>query len=206
MIVAVEGPSAAGKTTWCRRHASHVVAEYLRTGQEPDSGDPVTQATYWAEVNCRRWQVAVGLEQIHGTAVCDTDPLKLHYSWTLARIGRSDPARFAAEFRTARRAFEQGCLGLADVILVRIPSPATLERQQRADHTRRRRAFEVHQQLAEPLREWYAAVECLDPTRVRWNLPENGLADVPAVPVRADRSDPTLLDALVEALPPLPRH
>jgi hypothetical protein len=41
----------------------------------------------------------------------------------------------------------------------------------RADTTRRRRNFDLHVQLAAPLRDWYAAVSALDPHRVRWELP-----------------------------------
>lgn len=37
MIVAVEGPSAAGKSTWCARFGKgRVVPEYTPTGREPD--------------------------------------------------------------------------------------------------------------------------------------------------------------------------
>ncbi len=204
MIVAVEGPSAAGKTTWCRRHAAQIVEEYVAAGPVPDPGDLAAQAGFWAEVNSRRWQAAAGLERSHGTVFCDTDPLKLHYSWTLARMGRRDPARFDAEVLATRRAVEQGLLGLADLVLVQIPSPATLERQKHADVTRRRHSFDVHRLLAEPLREWYTAVAQLDPARVIWTFPENGLAGLPHVSVRPDRSSPALLDALLDALPRLP--
>jgi hypothetical protein len=40
-----------------------------------------------------------------------------------------------------------------------------------ADTTRRRRNFDLHVQLAAPLRDWHAAVSPLDPNRVRWELP-----------------------------------
>lgn len=55
VIVAVEGPSAAGKTTWCRATGEQFVAECSPTGQEPDGSDPAGQATYWAHVNAQRW-------------------------------------------------------------------------------------------------------------------------------------------------------
>ncbi len=76
MIVAVEGPSAAGKTTWCRATGGQFVAEYIPTGQEPDGSDPAEQATYWAQVNAQRWTQALTLEGTTGVAVCDSDPLK----------------------------------------------------------------------------------------------------------------------------------
>lgn len=46
MILVVEGPSAAGKTTWCRQHTSAVVAEHTPTGGEPDGSDLLAQAAY----------------------------------------------------------------------------------------------------------------------------------------------------------------
>ncbi len=51
VIVAVEGPSAAGKTTWCRAVPGQFVAEYIPTGQEPDGSDPAEQAACWPQVN-----------------------------------------------------------------------------------------------------------------------------------------------------------
>src|SRR6478735_5328390 len=39
VIVAVEGPSAAGKSTWCRATSEQFVAEYTPTGEEPDGSD-----------------------------------------------------------------------------------------------------------------------------------------------------------------------
>ena len=87
MIVAVEGPSAAGKTTWCRQQPWPVVAEYSPTGGEPDDSDEDRRAAYWVGVNSGRSQQALKLEAEHRVVLCDSDPLKLHYSWSLARIG-----------------------------------------------------------------------------------------------------------------------
>lgn len=81
MIVAVEGPSAAGKTTWCRTHAAQFVPEYMPTGAGPDGSTPDVQADYWVKINSGRWAEAVELERSTGLAICDSDPLKLHYSW-----------------------------------------------------------------------------------------------------------------------------
>ena len=56
-------------------------------------------------------------------------------------------------------------------------------------------------QLREPLRQWYSALDRLDPGRVFWDLPAEGVPKLPEP--RADRTSPDLLDALLEALPPL---
>lgn len=87
MIVAVEGPSAAGKTTWCKRAAVEFVPEYAPIGTGPDGSDAVGQARYWTDVNTARWSKALDLEDRVQMAICDTDPMKLHYSWCLTRVG-----------------------------------------------------------------------------------------------------------------------
>jgi hypothetical protein len=200
VIVAVEGLSAAGKTTWCRRHAVDFVAEYVPTGTEPDGTDLPAQAAYWVTINSQRWEDARLLEQQTGLAVCDSDPLKLHHSWCLSRIGAAPRERFEHELAQVRHAFTAGTLGLADLVLVSIPPLETLQRQRNADPTRRRRHFDLHSQLGEHLRTWYTGVDALDPGRVIWKLPPEGLpADVPKP--RDQRSDITLLDALTASLP-----
>ncbi|MGB5952822.1 MAG: hypothetical protein WBG57_09985, partial [Ornithinimicrobium sp.] len=201
VIVAVEGPSAAGKTTWCRRQASAFVEEYAPTGVEPDGADASAQAAYWVGVNSNRWRRAIDLEARSGTAICDSDPLKLHYSWCLARVGAAPWSRFEHEFAQARDAFARGSLGFADLVLISIPAKATLQAQCDADTTRRRKTFAIHSALAEPLRSWYQAVETLEPGRVVWDLPPNGLPQSIPWP-RAQRSDPALLDQLLHLLTP----
>lgn len=200
MIVAVEGPSAAGKTNWCQRHASAFVAEYAPTGSELDGSDLPAQAAYWVAANTQRWAQARALERLTGLACCDSDPLKLHYSWGLARIGAAPWTRFERELTEVRRAFTADALGFADLVLVSIPPLPALRRQREADGTRRRRSFDLHAQLAESLRHWYLAVDALDPGRVVWDLPPSGLP--PAMPEpRASRSDSALLEELIASLP-----
>ena len=199
MIVVAEGPSAAGKTTWCRTHTNEFVAEYTPTGAEPGVHDPAA-AEFWLSVNCHRWAQAVELEGAVGAAVCDGDPLKLHYSWCLQRVGLASMTRFQQEVAGVRRAFAEERLGLADLILVSIPPPPQLRDRRNGDSTRRRRSFEVNVRLGPALQEWYQAVDDLEPGRVRWDLPPSGVPG-PLLRVRGNRCDPRLIDALVEALP-----
>jgi hypothetical protein len=202
VIIAVEGPSAAGKTTWCRATGKQFVAEYMPTGQEPDGSDPVEQATYWAKVNAQRWTQALALEDATGIAVCDSDPLKLHYSWCLAAVGAAPITRFERELGTVRQMFTEHRLGFADVVLLSIPDPKQLVQQRMGDPTRRRRSFALHARLAEPLAEWYGALEGLDPGRVLDGFPPvNNTAPLP--PPRPNRQDRDLLDGLVDVLPAL---
>ncbi len=200
MIVVVEGPTAAGKTSWCRRHVGRFVGEYAMTGAEPVDGQAL--ARHWARAGMRRWAEAEELERADGVAFCDTDPLKLHYSWGMAALGLAPRAQFDRELAVVRVAVRTGRLGLADAVLVGLPDVATLRSRRDQDPTRRRRNFATHVQLREPLRQWYATLDQLDPGRVIWELPADGVPKLPAP--RADRTCPDLLDALVDALPPLP--
>jgi hypothetical protein len=96
------------------------------------------------------------------------------------QIGAAPPERFEHELAQLRHAFAAGTLGLADLVLVSIPSLETLQRQRNADPTRRRRPFDLHSQLGEHLQRWYAGVDALDPGRVIWKLSPEGLpAHVP---------------------------
>lgn len=205
MIVVVEGPSAAGKTTWVRaHHAEHEVAEYRAADGDPEPGPdahPEEQARYWAEVAARRWRLARIEEDRSGLAVCDSDPFKLHYAWGLWRIGKLAPVAWYAQARAYRRAFMTGRLGLADLTLVTIPFEAVLRERAGADPDRERSGLELHLRLAEPLRAWYEALATLDPDRVRWALPDGGLDGASLPPPRPKRSDDALFNALMNALP-----
>ncbi len=200
MIVAVEGPSAAGKTTWCRASGLEFVAEYTATGREPDGSDLEEQAAYWVSVNSRRWDHARELEEVTGIAVCDSDPLKLHYSWCLAAVGAAPFARFEYELAAVRGAFAQGRLGFPDVVLLSIPDAQQLAAQRAGDATRRRRHFDLHARLSEPLAEWYAALGRLDANRIVDGFPSALDLDTMAPPC-ADRYDLDLLDSMVDELP-----
>jgi hypothetical protein len=173
------------------------------TGSEPDATKPAVQAAYWVAVNSRRWDQARSLEGEIGVAVCDSDPLKLHYSWCLSRVGAAPRARFDHELAQVRRAFAQDALGLADLVLVSIPRVETLRSRRDGDPSRRRRSFDLHARLGEHLRAWYQALDALDPGRVIWNLPPGGLpAALP--PPRGTWSDVGVLDALIASLPTSP--
>ncbi|RZT86801.1 hypothetical protein EV383_3700 [Pseudonocardia sediminis] len=200
VIIAVEGPSAAGKTTWCSRQPWPVVAEYQPTGHEPpDDVDESRRAAYWVDVDVGRWGRARTLERGNPIVLCDGDPVKLHYSWCLARVGAAPWSRFDEQLRHARAAFAAGRLGMADLVMVSIPSVETLHRRRAADRTRRRRSFDLHVSLRESLREWHSAVESADPGRVVWSFPPDG---VPAPARRRSGSGgPALLERLVTGLP-----
>lgn len=203
MIVVVEGSSAAGKTTWVGRHCDPAIVVPETTSVEadraPNESDPMEVARFWVMLNSHRWKEAQRLEQTHGVAVCDSDPFKLHYTWTLWRSGRVGDEVWTTALEANRQAFGSGLLGLADLILVGIPDADALIRHRRHDRSRRRLNFDVHLELAEPLAEWYRAVEHLDSRRVIWQLPPDGPPVI--MPGRDPQSGTELLDALLSELP-----
>lgn len=201
MIVVVEGPSAAGKTTWVAEHYSQVaVWEYQKSGGEPNrETDAEEAAAFWGAANSDRWLQALAIESAHGMAVCDTDPLKLHYVWCLWQVGEASKSAWLAEASINRRKFDDGKLGFADLVICEFPAPDELEGRRTGDTARKRSSFAIHARLAAPLKEWYLAVDSLDPGRVRWSLPQGG--PLPNLPTpRNERSDPELLERLLDSL------
>ncbi|MHD0303968.1 hypothetical protein [Rhodococcus erythropolis] len=119
-------------------------------------------------------------------------------------MGAAPRERFEYELEAVETAFARLELGLADLTVISIPSPKQLRLQREGDPSRRRRHFELHAALAEPLTHWYSAVDRVDPGRVLWGFPT--LLDLSRCPPpRSDRSDPGLLRAMINELPPLPR-
>jgi hypothetical protein len=202
VIIVVEGPSAAGKSTWIAAHCrpAMVIGE-ARGGSAPDRAtDPEGAAAHWAAVSARRWQAAREAERDAGLAVCDTDPLKLHYVWSLWRAGHASRREWHAELTATRQLFARQRLGFADLVLIEIPDQATLDARRRSDPSRRRRNFDLHAQLAGPLREWYHAVEELDTSRVRWELPDAGIPETTRGPRRYSTGT-AVFDAFISQLP-----
>jgi hypothetical protein len=193
VIIVVEGPTAAGKTTWCEAYAREGLVAEVRPSVDPPL-DPSASARFWAEHGASRWQEAIRIEQRAGTAVCDTDPLKLHYPWSLWRIGAADQAEFEQQAAAYRESMADQRIGFADAYLVSIPDAAALDLRRSGDSNRRRRNSPLHVQLRQPLREWYAALEQVRPGSVRWAFPDEG---VPAVGATMDRYELESYDALI---------
>lgn len=176
------------------------VEEYKPTGLEPDGSDPSSQGKYWTEVNADRWAQAIALEERAGVAVCDSDPLKLHYSWCLARIGTASISRFLCELDAVREAMLARRIGFADAVLLTSPDEAILRIQKDGDLTRSRRSFELHVRLREPLQEWYEVLERLRPGTVIRGLPTAGMKDLRTTRSEG-RYDVEVLSALASQLP-----
>jgi hypothetical protein len=203
MIVVVEGISAAGKTTWCHKYAAELtVPETGNRNDAPDPAlDPIGAARFWVEQGERRWFAACAIERSKGLAVCDTDPLKLHYIWSLWQIGVA-PERYWHEERIATRlAIADGRLGFADIYLVKRIDPQLARQQRDADATRSRRNFDLHVKLHHPLMAWYRAMERVLPGAVTWNLPDSGLAGLSGRSDAANGSPIDIFDQMMDLLP-----
>lgn len=197
MIIVVEGISAAGKSTWCRRHApTSTVAEKLRL--RPPSDEPTEEARFWVQVHADRWAEALRLERAHGSAYCDTDPVKLHYAWSLWRLGAISGEHWRAARDEHLSGFKQRKLGFADLVLHLDPGVEFVRAQREADDTRGRRNFSLHVRLAPYLREWYGALETLSPGRVVPHLA--GATVPPGLERRVNRYDVDLLRELCARL------
>jgi len=201
VIIVVEGPSGAGKTTWCRTHAGpNALLEALPDHSTvPD--EPAAAGRFWVERNVARWAEVLAREARDGLVVVDTDPFKLHFVWTLFHTGQVSEVEWTMQRDVARDAFASGRYALADAFLVSDVDVDTLRARREADESRTRRNFERHVLLRDTLLRWYGAIDRLEPGRVVFGLPTEGIApELVAKGKRARRSGLDLFDELMSEL------
>ncbi|MPS67101.1 MAG: hypothetical protein E2586_01205 [Novosphingobium sp.] len=198
MILVVEGISACGKSTWCAKHgANHTVPENGRLLDVPDKvADPHGAASYWAKRNVDRWQAALVMERSAPLTICDTDPLKLHYTWCLWQIGEADERDWLLELAATRQTVAEGRIGFADLYLVGSVSPEDARARAAADNSCRRRNFDLHVRLQPALLTWYAALDVALPGRVQIGFP----SAMPSMIPNDQRYDLTTFDRMVDEL------
>jgi hypothetical protein len=190
VIIVIEGPSAAGKTTWCRTHADRWIPE-----PEPGPLDEVLAAQR------RRWCEAVEIDAAGEDVVLDGDPLKLWYTYAELRLGHVDAGSWAAAVTATAADVAAGALGFADAVCYADPGLEELVRRRSGDPTRTRRNFERHAAMRPFFRQWYEALAEIDPARVIWEHPDAGVTPaLTALVPRPSRSDPDLLAAVARRL------
>jgi len=202
MIVVIEGISAAGKTSWCRHHAPDRLVPETYPQIRPDRQRNAREAArLWTDWNIGRWSEALALEQSKGTAVCDTDPLKLHFIWSLWRIGEAPEDHWRHQMEVTREAFDKQVLGFADVYFVKKIDPHTARLQKEGDQTKSRMNFDLHVRLQASLHAWYETLATILPGRIEWSLP----TQLPAFEADArpseSRYDIALFDRFTANLP-----
>ncbi|MEO1220758.1 MAG: hypothetical protein AAFY42_05330 [Pseudomonadota bacterium] len=207
MIVVLEGISAAGKTTFARQFGTqHHVPEFPEHEPFPHADDPLeAHAVYWVEHNTRRFQAALKVEAEHGFAICDTEPLKSHFDWCMARAGFKTMDIFRAAMPIVRKAIEERRLGFGTRYYVKRIDPEVARLQKEGDATRSRRNFEMHLALQPHLIDWFEALSHAMPSRVEFAFPDKDalLAELKSKAPEEDprRFDVSALDALINRLP-----
>ena len=207
MIIVVEGISAAGKTTYARSLGEATwVPEFEEQGTPPGPEYPAEErAAYWIAHNERRFARALEVEAEHGYAICDTDPFKSHFDWSMARAGFASMDIFEAAMPMARESFAAGRLGFADLYMVKRIAPDVARRQKEGDPTRTRRRFDMHLALQPHLMAWFEALAEVLPGRVEFAFRERDalLCDLKSAAIEPNphRFSVKALNALIEALP-----
>lgn len=192
MIIAIEGVSAAGKTTWASRYAPAVVDE---TTDTPPTADDMSAAQYWSDKHSERWLRGLELERTHDVVCFDTDPLKIHYAWCLWQIGSGSRETWMANVQATRKRISEKQLGFADQVVFLEPPEQIIRLQRADDKARLRRSFETHIRLYGPLRRWYLQLETLSPGSVLFNAHQ--AQEWTPARLRADRFSLELFDALI---------
>ena len=201
MIVAIEGPSASGKTTWCRTHApNNSVLEAPENIPAPDLfADPAQAARFWVNHAADQWAQALKLEREYGVAFCDGDPFHLYFAWALWKAGAMAEDLFAVESELYRAAFRDRQVGFADHVLWIEVSQEELRQRARADSTRRRKRHELYLSLTPWMKTWFqqreqllpGSVNVMDPAREQRDLKPSQLVQ---------RYDLVVLDELLGKL------
>jgi len=201
MIIAIEGPSAAGKTTWCRAHCPYPwVEEAPYHIAAPDLyADPAEVGRFWVNHNSGNWQRALELEREHGIAVCDGDPFHLYFSWALWRSGALESKLFDIECRLYREAFERQQMGFVDLVLWLEAPTGELRRRAKGDSVRKRKRHEIYLALVPWMKQWFDARERLLPGSVR-PLNSDARLEELAVEPSSHRYDVALTDAMLDQL------
>lgn len=168
MIVAIEGASAAGKTTWCRSHfpARHVPETPHKIAAPDLFADPAEVGHFWVNHAIANWQKALAIEREHGTAACDGDPFHLYYSWALWKAGALSRTLFEIESELYFAALQNQQIGFVDYVLWLDVPEEELRRRAQADLTRSRKRHEMHTALVPWMKQWFAARELVMPGTV----------------------------------------
>lgn len=137
------------------------------------------------------------MEDISSWALCDSDPLKLHYIWSLWQIGETSEHTWRIELDATRATIAQGRIGFADCYIVGRIDPQLARERAKTDTTRRRSGFELHVRLQQALLTWYTAMDEVLPGRVRFGFP----SEMPAFKSLDGRYAVVAFDRMIASLP-----
>ena len=202
-IVALEGPSAVGKTTLATAVAAECGAAVVFEHEMGAGSPPPDDAAEWfIDLHVAQWRRAVTRAADGRFAVLDGDPFKgLWYNWIYAEDGWAQVDATAPLYRAR---IERGDLAFPDLYVVLVATDAQLRQRRASDPTRTRRNFEKHLRLVEPQRQYFEALRAVAPMRVSLldttrqaslvGAVREAVRDLPPVPPDSLR----LLDHMVE--------
>jgi hypothetical protein len=164
LVVCLEGPSAAGKTTLAAalaRECGAAVVPELDASGAPPAG---RSAAWFVERHAAQWRLARELASGAPFVTLDGDPFKgLWYNWVYAADGWEGVEAVAPLYR-ARVA--EGALAFPDLYVALTATEEELRARRAGDPTRTRSNFEKHLALAAPLRRYFGALREAAPVRV----------------------------------------
>lgn len=139
------------------------------------------------------------MERTKGLAVCDTDPLKLHFSWGLWHVGEAREGEWLAQLAFTREAIRNRRLGFADRYVFKMIDSQVAQQQRDRDTAKPRPNFGLHLRLHTSLVRWYQTIAKVMPERLVWELPQS----LPPIEATASphRYDLALFDMFVSLLP-----
>jgi hypothetical protein len=197
MIVAIEGPSASGKTTWCRVRFPHHVSETPQSISAPDLfANPAEVAGFWVNHAIENWHRALDIERREGLAVCDGDPFHLYFSLALWRSGAMDRKLFDNETVLYRNAIANHQVGFVDHVLWIDVADDELRRRAQADICRRRKRHEMYLALVPWMEKWFEARTLVLPGTVTMLKDDTRLEGLKLLP-KSKRYETSLLDKML---------
>ena len=161
-IICIEGPSAVGKTTTsyeiARLHNAHVVDEIPPLFAIPPDLEGEALSNWFIERSVDRWKIALEHSEKFGLVVLDGDHLKVWYDWVY-----ESPATWKRDFGLVREKVAAKSIGFPDGYFLLSASEKELRSRKENDPTRRRRKFEIHLRLRQPLRRFFYALNSAVP-------------------------------------------
>jgi deoxyadenosine/deoxycytidine kinase len=157
IIVCLEGPSAAGKTTLAARlgasHGAAIIPEL-----DASAAPPVESSTAWfIDRHAGRWQRALELSASSPFAVIDGDPWKgLWYNWMHASQGWQN---IDAVLPVYRAHVDRGTIGFPDLYVYLDATEVQVRLRRAHDLTRPRRNHEMHIRTMDAQRRYFAALQ-----------------------------------------------
>jgi thymidylate kinase len=187
-ILCFEGPSAVGKTTTAAVLAERgavVIPEVNILFERPAR----ESRTWYLEQQARRWALAMEAAAHHPMVILDGDPFQpLWYNWAYGFVGWQSLDELEGFYRPR---LVQGAMRVPDLTVVFGASEAVLRARKDADPARQRRGFERHLQLVEPQRRYFAAMQAVAPSQVRFLDAQSIVESADAIEAMAERTRPS---------------